>query len=103
MESHQSMIDVQENIDLLRKSGRFDTEEEFLEEAFRALLEKRPELRVELAVEQYKTGDVSLNRATELSGYSPAEFKEMLQDRGIDRDIGFLDEDERESRLEGLE
>lgn len=96
------MIDVDENIELLRRSGRFNTEEEFLEEAFRALLEKRPELRIELAVEQFKTGDVSINRAAEISGYSPEEFKEILQDRGIDRDIGFLDEAERESRLEGL-
>lgn len=96
------MIDVQENIDLLRKSGRFDTEEEFLEEAFRALLEKRPELRVELAVERFKAGDVSLNRAAEISGYSPAEFKDELRDRGIDRDVGFLDGDERERRLDDL-
>ncbi len=96
------MLDVQENIELLRRSGRFDTEEEFLEEAFRALLEKRPELRIELAVEQFKTGDVTLNRAAEISGYSPEEFKDVLRDRGIDRDIGFLDEDEREDRLNSL-
>lgn len=33
---------------------------------------------IELAVEQFKTGDVSLNRAAELSGHSPEEFKEVL-------------------------
>lgn len=96
------MIDVDENIELLRKSGRFDSEEEFLEEALRALLEKRPELRLELAVEQFKTGEVSLNRAADLAGYSSEEFKELLRDRGVDRDVGFLDESERESRLEDL-
>lgn len=96
------MIDVEENIELLRRSGRFDSEEEFLEAAFRALLEKRPELRIELAVERYKTGDVSLNRAAEIAGYSPEEFKDVLQDRGIGRDIGFLDDEERDERLQDL-
>ncbi|WP_168216203.1 UPF0175 family protein [Halorussus halobius] len=62
------MSEIKRDIDLLRRSGRFASEEEFLEEAFRALLDKRPELRVELAVERYKTGDVSLNRAAEISG-----------------------------------
>lgn len=96
------MIDIEENIELLRRSGRFNSEEEFLEEAFRALLDKRPELRIELAVERYKTDDVSLNRAAEIAGHSPEEFKELLRERGISRDIGFLDEDERDERLKDL-
>lgn len=96
------MADVKENIELLRKSGRFNSEEEFLEEAFRALLDKRPELRMELAVERYKTGDVSLNRAAEIAGQSPEEFKELLRERGISRDVGFLDDEDRDERLDGL-
>lgn len=96
------MSEIKENIDLLRRSGRFSSEEEFLEEAFRALLEKRPELRIELAVERYKTGDVSLNRAAEIAGHSPEEFKRVLRERGIRRDVGFLDEDARDERLDGL-
>lgn len=96
------MIDIEENIELLRRSGRFSSEEEFLEEAFRALLDKRPELRIELAAERYKTGDVSLNRAAEIAGHSAEEFKELLRERGISRDIGFLDEDERDERLKDL-
>lgn len=96
------MIDVKENIELLRRSGRFSSEEEFLEEAFRALLDKRPELRTELAIEQYKTGDVSLNRAAEIAGKSPEQFKELLRERGISRDVGFLDDEDRDERLDGL-
>lgn len=96
------MSEIRENIDLLRRSGRFNSEEEFLEEAFRALLDKRPELRIELAVERYKTGDASLNRAAEIAGHSSEEFKELLRERGIRRDVGFLDEDERDERLDGL-
>ncbi|WP_128476737.1 UPF0175 family protein [Halorussus pelagicus] len=96
------MIDVKENIELLRRSGRFNSEEEFLEEALRALLDKRPELRIELAVEQYKTGDVTLNRAAEIAGRSPEQFKELLRERGIGRDIGFLSDEDRDGRLDGL-
>jgi len=96
------MSNVKENIELLRRTGRFASEEEFLEEAFRALLDKRPELRTELAVEQYKTGDVSLNRAAEIGGHSPEEFKELLRERGISRDIGFLDDEDRDELLDGL-
>src|SRR6056297_3280570 len=96
------MSNVRENIELLRRTGRFASEEEFLEEAFRALLDKRPEFRTELAVEQYKTGDVSLNRAAEIGGHSPEEFKELLRERGISRDIGFLDDEDRDELLDGL-
>lgn len=96
------MIDVEENIDLLRRSGRFESEEEFLEEAVQALLEKRPELRIELAIERYKQGDVSLNRAAEIAGQNTEAFKTTLADRGIQRDVGFLDDEERDERLDGL-
>ncbi|MDL0131924.1 UPF0175 family protein [Halobacterium salinarum] len=96
------MIDIRENIEFLQKSGRFSSEEEFLEEAFRALMEKRPELRIELAVEQYKAGEVSLNRAAEIAGYSPEEFKEILRERGVSRTLGFLSKEEREEQLEKL-
>lgn len=96
------MSEIKEDIDLLRRSGRFNSEEEFLEEAFRALLDKRPELRIELAVERYKTGDVSLNRAAEIAGHSSEEFKQLLRERGISRNVGFLDEDTRDEQLDGL-
>ena len=93
------MIDVEEHIDLLRRSGRFESEAEVLEEAVQALLEKRPELRIELAIERYKRGDVSLNRAAEIAGQNTEAFKTTLADRGIQRDVGFLDEGERHERL----
>jgi predicted HTH domain antitoxin len=96
------MIDVEEDMELLRKTGRFGSEEEFLEEAFRALLKEKPELRIELAIERYKSGDVSLNRAIDIAGSSPEEFKEILAERGIVREAGFLSDNERESNLSKL-
>jgi len=91
--------DVQRDIELLQASDRYASEEEFLEDAFRALLAKRPELRVELAVAKYRDGSVSLNRAAEIAGSSPEQFKETLSDRGIRRDASFLSDADRDEKL----
>ncbi|MDZ7688650.1 MAG: UPF0175 family protein [Halobacteriales archaeon] len=93
------MVDVMEDIDMLREAGAFSSRDAVLEEAVRALLENRPELRTELAVKKYKDGTVSLNRAAEIAGVSPAEFKEILRSRGVDRDAGFLSDEDREEKL----
>lgn len=98
----EGLSDVDRDIEILRRTGRFGSEEEFLEAALRALLEKNPKLRIDLAVGKYESGDVSLNRAAEIAGLSPEEFKETLDDRGTSRSPGFLSEDERQERLEGL-
>ena len=96
------MFDVQEDIEALRSSGSYSSEEEFLEDALRALLSKRPELRIELAVTKYTEGSVSLNRAAEISGLSPEEFKQTLSERGISRNASFLSEDSRDEKLSGF-
>ncbi|WP_245883275.1 UPF0175 family protein [Halalkaliarchaeum desulfuricum] len=71
-----------------------------IEEAVRELLRRGPELRLSLAVEKYRTGNVSLDRAAELTGVSAAAFRDELADRGIDRDTGFLSDAQRRDRLE---
>lgn len=55
-----------------------------------------------LAVEKYRTGDVSLNRAAEIAGLSTEEFKDALAERGIKREPGFLSEDDRDEELRKL-
>jgi Uncharacterized small protein len=87
---------VEDDITALRDSGGYPSEEAVLEDAVRALLSKRPELRTELAVTKYRDGDVSLNRAAELAGMAPAEFTETLAERGITRPAGFLSVADRE-------
>lgn len=87
---------VDDDITTLRDSGGYASEEAVLEDALRALLAKRPELRTELAVTKYRNGDVSLNRAAELAGMAPTEFKKTLSERGITRPAGFLSADDRD-------
>ena len=42
---------------------------------------------------------MSLNRAAEIAGQNTEAFKTTLADRGIQRDIGFLDDDERDEGI----
>lgn len=93
------MPKVMEDINTLRKAGSYKDKEEVIADAFRTLLEKKPELRIKLAVEKYKSGKVSLNKAVEIAGVSPEEFKEILKERGIERDPNFLSESERQEAL----
>ena len=54
-----------------------------IEDAFRALLNLKPWLKVELSIELYLMGDISLSRAAEMAGVDIESFKEMLKSRGL--------------------
>lgn len=96
------MSEVDEDVELLRRSGAYESEAAVIEDAFRTLLRTKPALRTELAVEKYRTGRVSINRAAELAGCSAIEFRELLADRGVARDAGYLSDDDREKYLDDL-
>ncbi len=78
---------VHDGIDVLIKSRYFGSKEKLLDEAVRTLLEVKPALKIEIAVELYKKGTISLSRASEISGVSTEGFKEILASRGIVRDV----------------
>lgn len=96
------MSDVEENVELLRRSGAYETDAEVIEDAVRTLLRTKPGLRTELAIEKYRTDRVSLNRAAELAGLSAGEFRELLADRGVTRDPSFLSDEDRDRYLDEL-
>ena len=78
---------VHESIDILSKSRYFGSKNKLLDEAVRTLLEVKPALKIEIAVELYKKGTVSLCRASEITGVSTQGFKEILASRGMVRVI----------------
>ncbi len=78
---------VRESIDILSKSRYFGSKNKLLDEAVRTLLEVKPALKIEIAVELYKKGTVSLSRASEIAGISTQGFKEILASRGMVRVI----------------
>lgn len=90
------------DLETIATVGGYEDADDVLEDAVRELLRRRPELRTSLAVEKYRAGDVSLNRAAELAGTSTERFKDELADRGISREAGFLENGERETKLDGF-
>jgi len=75
----------------------YKTRSVLIEDAFRALLNLKPWLKVELSIELYLRGDVSLSRAAEIAGMDIGSFKGVLKARGfkISSYIGSEEEIER--------
>ena len=61
----------------------YKSEGALLEDALRALLNFKPELKVEIGVELYRNEEVSLSRAAELAGMDLESFKDVLKARGL--------------------
>ena len=68
---------------ILLRIGKYENKGELIEDALRALLRAKPELRRDAAVELYTKKEVSLSRAAEIGGMNVADFNELLKDRGI--------------------
>jgi len=80
--------------EILVESGRYSSERELIEDALRALIREKPELRVDVATELYKRGEVSLARASEIGGLNIEDFKELLKSRGIKIPVPAITADE---------
>jgi predicted HTH domain antitoxin len=79
-------VDVlKEGINSLIRAGYYKDKDKVLDDAFRTMLEVRPALKIEIAVELYKEGRISLSRAAEIAGMSAEGFKNILEQRGIKR------------------
>jgi predicted HTH domain antitoxin len=74
---------IEKEIDSLVGIGYYETEGGVIADAVRALLEKKPGLRREIAIYLYKNGEVSLWKASEIARMNLEEFKEVLSCRGI--------------------
>lgn len=72
-----------EEIAGLVEEGRFTSKSDVLRTAFRIMLEERPELKIDIAVNLYKKGKVTIGRATEIASVGREEFKEILNRKGI--------------------
>jgi len=87
----------QKEIDVLLKKY---SEDELLKEAIRALFELNPQLKIEAALELYRDGEVSLEKAAEIAGMGVVEFREFVSKK-FRREVG-SDEAELKKRLEKL-
>jgi len=91
---------IEKEIRALIKSGYYASIDEAVKDAFRTLLNAKPDLRTFAAIELYKEGAVSLGKAAEIVGVTTIEFKEILADRGIRREVGSMSVEELEKGVE---
>ncbi len=92
---------MKERVEAVIRSGVYPDESELYGEAIRTLFEVKSDLKTIAAVELYKEGEVSIERASEIAGVNVVQFKEILAQKGITRWIG-SGEDELKRRTEEL-
>lgn len=69
------------------RSGLFRNEAEAVQEALGAFFAGRPQYRIEAALEMFRAGEVSLNRAAEIAGVNSLRFRELWRQRGGRQEI----------------
>jgi len=80
-----------------------DETDDFIKDAIRSLFEYKPVMKINAAIELYKEGKVSLGKAAEIAGMNTIQFKEVLGNRGIIREIGSGSVKELEDNVSQLE
>ena len=84
MSEETTLLDA---VTVLIERGVYKDRDALMQDALRALLRSKPELRGQLAVALYQRGDVSLARAAEISGLDLESCKELLRESGVVRSI----------------
>jgi predicted HTH domain antitoxin len=77
---------VEREIAALIRLGLYESQEEVVADAIRNLLLNNRSLRLDMALDLFKTGEVSLGRAAEIAGVDRWQFQEVLQERHINSD-----------------
>ncbi|MCX6698621.1 MAG: UPF0175 family protein [Methanomicrobiales archaeon] len=78
---------LKDGINSLIRAGYYKDRETLAEDAFRTLLEVRPGIKIDMAIEMYRHERVSLARAAEIAGFCQEGFKNVIAQRGIKRII----------------
>jgi predicted HTH domain antitoxin len=72
----------------LVKAGLYPNEQSAIQEAMRVLWQERPKLRIDWAIYQYQTEEISLAKAATIASVSFDRMKEILVGRGIQPRLG---------------
>jgi predicted HTH domain antitoxin len=70
-------------VEALLRTGLYESREEVIADAIRNLLLNNKPLRLELAIDLFRTDEVSLGRAAEIAGIDRWHFQEVLCERHI--------------------
>ena len=74
---------VEHGIAAAVRAGLFRNEDEATREAVSTWFAVKPNLRLEVAIELFKEGEVTLNRAAEMAGLNRWRFHDILAQRGV--------------------
>jgi predicted HTH domain antitoxin len=88
--------------EILVRIGRYPSEKELIEDALRALLRAKPELKKDVAIELYKKNEISLSRAAEMCGMNIEDFKESLKEKGIKISVASVSGEELDEEVERI-
>ena len=80
----------------------YENEEAVIQDALRHLLRARADLRLRLAVHRYKTENISLAKAAELSGLSYVQMKDVLVEYGVQPRLGPASLEEAQQEVDVL-
>lgn len=94
---------IETEIKALVKGGYFNSKESFIEEAIKYMLSSRGDLKINAAVEMYRSKDISLGRAAELAGLSIFEFNEILKARRIKTVVDAPSKEEMNKQIKQME
>jgi len=82
--------------------GKYPSSKELIEDALRALIRAKPELKRDVAIELYKKREVSLSRAAEICGLNIEDFKEVLKGEGIKVPVPSIPVEEVDEEVERI-
>lgn len=78
---------IEKEIEALVRVGYYSSKTEAIKDAFRTLLDTRPGIKLTSSIELYRSGETSLSKSAEIAGLNIEDFKQVLSDRGIEREI----------------
>lgn len=93
---------MEAEIEAVIKAGYYSNKSEVVKDALRLLFETRKELKIASAVEMYINGEISLGKAAEIGGVTVIEFKELLANRGVYRELEAKPAEKMDKKLEKL-
>jgi predicted HTH domain antitoxin len=82
------------------RAGLFQSEAEALQEALGTFFSVKPQYRVEAALEMWKAGEISLERAAEIAGMNSYRFRDLMRQRGLTVVVEVDEQDVRQQSQE---
>ncbi len=92
-----------QEIDALVRTGVYRDRDEVLQDALNTFLAVKSNLRLEIAIELFKSDEVSFLRASEIAGRNFFIFKNILIDRGIKIPVDVESTDVMDKQIEKFE